>query len=425
MNTTVTSNSAGPGYNSSLTGTDGGGQVGGASGSQQIGGLDLDKFYDEVLKFAQQYETSGQPGEDDPLVDQRGAPRLDAPTQSFSANDMVDLLRSLRGKTQDEQLKAAKEGLESARIKSEKNTEKQLEKIKEWVDKCKEAQSKGLLGKIFGWIGKIFAFVASIVAVVAAAAATVATGGAAAPLLALAVVGAISATMTLASAVSQECGGPEISINSLIQHTVGKFLTDVCGVDPKQAENICKIIGGALAIACPVMLAIEPSLLGNMAQSIALMAGADEKTAGYIGMALTIAAAIGVGIAMAVMTGGSSVATTATQVSNKVILGALKTFNTVVTGTSAAVSGGTQIAQGGLNISKAKSEEEAQQAIAGKKELEAMMIKLQKQMEEGREEMKKIIQQIEESTQLVSKMIAGTTDNMTQIAMNMGSKSTV
>src|SRR5690606_42160191 len=100
------------------------------------------------------------------------------------------------------------------------------------------------ISKVFGWIGKVFAFVAAIATVVAAAVATVASGGTAAPLLALAVVGAISATLMLASAISQECGGPEISINSLIQHTVGKFLTDVCGVDPEQASNICKILGG-------------------------------------------------------------------------------------------------------------------------------------------------------------------------------------
>lgn len=419
-----TISSTGPNYTPPVGGQSNGGQVN-VPGEKGINNLNLEQFYTEIVKYAAQFEEPGKSGGESPLVDSRGAPKLDAPNQAFSANDMVDLLRSLRGKSQDEQLKTAKEGLESARVKAEKNTEKQLEKIKEWVDKCKEANSKGLLGKIFGWIGKIFAFVASIVAVVAAAAATVATGGAAAPLLALAVVGAVGATMSLANAISQECGGPEISIGSLIQHTVGKFLTDVCGVDPKQVENICKVIGGAMAIACPIMLAIEPSLLGNMAQGIALMAGADEKTAGYIAMALTIAAAIGVGIAMAVMTGGSSAASTVSQVSSKVVISTLKTFNSVVTGTSAVVSGGTQIAQGGLNISKAQSEEKAQQAISQKKELEAMMIKLQKQMEEGREEMKKIIQQIEESTQTVSKMIAGTTDNMTQIAMNMGSKSTV
>jgi hypothetical protein len=383
-----------------------------------------EKWISELLALAKQNEGYLGSGDENLLTDKNGAPRIDAPTENFSVNDMVDLLRSLRGKSQEEQLKASQSGIESAKIKAEKNTEQQLQKIKEWVDKCNEANSKGLLGKIFGWIGKIFAFVASIVAVIAAAAATVATGGAAAPLLALAVVGAVSATMSLANAISQECGGPEISINSLIQHTVGKFLTDVCGVDPKQAENICKVIGGALAIACPVMLAIEPSLLGNMVQGIALLSGADEQTAGYLGMAFTIVAAIGVGIAMAVMTGGSSMASTA-DVATKTTIAAVKNLNTVITSSSAVVSGSTQIAQGGLNISKAQTEKEAQSAIADKKSLEAMMIKLQKQMEEGREEMKKIIQQIEESTQAVSKMLAGASDSMTQIANNMSSKSTV
>ncbi|MCZ4329456.1 type III secretion system translocon subunit SctE [Castellaniella denitrificans] len=425
MNTTI---SNGPGYTPPLGGPTPG-QVNGSNGTagaMGTGQVDLEKFYDDVLTLVRQQEGSGVSDRGgNPLIDKNGAPRIDTPSEVFSASDMVDLLRSLRSKTQDEQLSTAQKGLESARIKAEKNTEHQLEKIQEWIDKCKEAESKGALGKIFGWIGKIFAFVAAIATVIAAAAATVATGGSAAPLLALAIVGAISATMTLASAISKECGGPEISINSLIQHTVGKFLTDVCGMDPKQAENVCNIMGGVLAMTCPIMLAIEPSLLGNMAQSIALMAGADEKTAGYIGMALTIAAAIGIGIAMAVMTGGSSVASTAAQVGNKVLLSSIKVFNTVMSTANTVVSGGTQIAQGGLNISKAQSQEKADKAIADKKELEAMMLKLQKQMEEGREEMKKIIQQIEESTQLVSKMIAGTTDNMNQIAMNMGSRSTV
>ena len=390
-----------------------------------VNNVDLEKFYQDVLAIAKQYDEYGQGGGDDPLVDRKGAPRIDSPSVTFSANDMIDLLRSLRSKTQDEQLKASHNSLESARIKAEKNTEKQLEKIQEWVKKYEEANSKGIFGKIFGWIGKIFAAVAAIATVVAAAVATAVTGGAAAPLLALAVVGAISATMSLANAISQECGGPEISINSLIQHTVGKFLTDVCGVDPKVAENICKIVGGALSLACPIMLAIEPSLLGNMAQGIALLAGADEQTAGYIGMALGIVAAIGVGIAMAVMTGGASAAGSATQVANATILQSVKSLNTVITASSAVVSGTTQAAQGGLEISKAQSQKEAEAAIADKKELEAMMMKLQKQMEEDREEIKKIIQQIEESAQIVSKMIAGTTDSMTQIAMNMGSKATV
>jgi len=434
MATTITTSSVGyvppQGTDDSIEDTTGGsvnrnGSVN-VNGSVQSGGvstIDVEQFYKDVLKFV--YDEYTQTGTEDPLVDDKGAPRIDAPVMSFSANDMIDLLRSLRSKTQDEQLKTAQKGLESARLKSEKNTEQQLDKIKDWIEKCKEAQSKGTLGKVFGWIGKIFAVVASVVAVAAAAVATAASGGAAAPLLAMAIVGAISATMSLASAISQECGGPEISINSLIQHTVGKFLTDVCGVDPKVAENVCKIVGGALALACPIMLAIEPSLLGNMAQSIALMSGASEEVAGYIGLALTVAAAVGVGIAMAVMSGGSSLVNTSTQVANNVILQTVKTLNTVVNASSAIVSGGTQVAQGGLNISKAQSQKKAEDALSDQKALQALMIKLQKQMEEDREELKKVIQQIEESTQTVSKMLAGTTASMTQIATNMGSRSTV
>jgi hypothetical protein len=408
----------------------GGPSAGSARGTGGIDGLDLQKFFDDVMKVAGQYNQSTRTGDGSTLTDARGAPRIDVPSEAFSASDMTDLLRSIRSKSQDTQLKTSAQGIETARIKAEKNTQAQLEKIKEWIDKCKDAASQGALSKIFGWIGKIFAAVASIIAVVAAAAATVATGGAAAPLLAIAVIGAVSATMSLASAISQEFGGPEISINSLIQHTVGKFLTDVCGVDPKQAEKICNIVGGVMAMAMPLMLAVEPSLLGNMVQSIALMAGADEKTAGYIGMAVTMATAIGVGIALAVMTGGSSLATTGaqtvTQISNKVMAETIKVVNTVMSSTSAIVAGGTQIASGGLTISKGVIEEDAQKNLADKKELAAQMLKLQTQMEEGREEMKKVIQQIEDSTQVVSKMISDTSDSMSQIAMNMvGSKSTV
>ena len=393
-------------------------------GGKGIENLDVRKFYDEVMKIASQFSQTAPVAGGNPLVDRLGAPRIDAHTENFSVNDMTDLLRNMRAKSQDGQLRAAKEGIEAAKIKAEANNNAQLEKVKEWIKKCEEAQSKGLLGKIFGWIGKIFDALAAAVMVVVAAVATVVTSGAAAPLLAIAVVGAISATLTLASAISQEAGGPAISIDSLIQYTLGKFLTDVCGVDPKVAENICKIVGGVVGMVS-LAVVIEPSLVGNMVQGIAVLAGADEQTAGYIGMACTIAATIGVGIALAVASCGTSTIGTVADVSTKLVVETMKAVNSAVMASSAIVACSTQIASGGLAISKAVNEEEAQQAIADKKELAAEMIKLQKMMEEGREEMKKIIQQIEESTQLVSKMIAGAAESMSQITTNMGGKSTV
>lgn len=373
--------------------------------------VDSEKLLAELMKMLEGTPES-QPGGSN-VTDSRGAPAIDAPSKEFSAADMVDLLRNLRGKSQDAQLQTAQHGLESARIKAEKNTEQQLEKIKEWIDKCKEADEKSGLSKIFGWIGKVFAVIAAAVAVAVAAVATVASGGAAAPLLALAIVGAIGATMSLADQISKECGGPEISLGSLMQATVGKFLEAV-GVPKEKAEQITKIVAGAMGLMMPVMLMIEPQLLGSMAQTIAKMAGADEATAGYIGMAIGIAAAVGVGIAMAVMSGGSSLGTTG-----------LKIANGVASAGGQLVQGATAATQGGLGIAVAGDRKDAENLMADKKTLEAMMLKLQKQMEEGREELKKVIQQIEESTQMVSKMLAGATDSMAQITANIGKRSTV
>ena len=374
--------------------------------------VDSDKLLAELLKMlGETSESQQQDGSN--VTDSRGAPTIAAPDKEFNASDMVDLLRSLRSKSEDAQLQTAQHGLENARIKAEKNTESQLQKIKEWIDKCKEAESKSGLSKIFGWVGKIVAAIAAIAAVAVAAVATVATGGAAAPLLALAVVGAIGATMSLADQISKECGGPEISLSNLMKVTVGKFLEAV-GVPKDQAELITKVVGGAIGLMVPVTLLIEPQLLGNMAQGIAKLAGADDQTAGYIGMAIGMAAALTVGIGMAVASGGSSLGSTGAKLASGII-----------SATSQITQGATTATQGGLGIAVAVDQKKADNLMADKKTLEAMMIKLQKQMEEGREELKKVIQQIEESTQIVSKMLAGATDSMAQITANIGKRSTV
>ena len=81
--------------------------------------------------------------------------------------------------------------------------------------------------------------------------------------------------------------------------------------------------------------------------------------------------------------------------------------------------------QGGLNIAIAVNQKDADKALADKKELEAIMIKLQKQMDEGEQELKKIIQEIQDSIQAVSKMLAGATDSMQQITSNIGKRAPV
>ncbi|MEE9937852.1 MAG: type III secretion system translocon subunit SctE [Achromobacter xylosoxidans] len=122
-------------------------------------------------------KTAGPSPAGDGLFNGNGAPALEPPAQSFSANDMIDLLRSIRSKSDEAQISSAKENLSAARTKMEKNNEAQLQKIQDYVKKCEEAASKGILGKIFGWIGKIAALVFSAIAVAVLAAGTVASGG--------------------------------------------------------------------------------------------------------------------------------------------------------------------------------------------------------------------------------------------------------
>jgi len=366
---------------------------------------------------------TGVDGDTPPLTDGNGAPGL-SPPQSFNASDMVALLRMLRSKSLDQQLQTAQTGVEAAKTSAEKNTTDQLAKIKEWSDKCAKAHKSGLLGKIFGWIGKIAAVIASVVAIAVAGVATAATGGAAAPLLALAIVGGIAATMTLASSISQEAGGPALTIGNLVKATVGKFLTDVCGVPKEKADDICGMLGGALALVCPVMLAIEPSLLGDAVSGLLQLSGVDQQTAGYVAMAFTALAAIGVGIAMAVMSGGSSAGATVSQLSQSTAK-IIATAGRVTQAVASAASAATQIAQGGAGIATGVYQAQAQNVLADKSALQALMVKLQKQMQDGEDDMKKIIEEIEQSTQIVSQMITGAADSMKQITQNIGAKAMI
>ena len=238
------------------------------------------KVYEEIQAMVAQLGSGQTDGGDDGVTDSRGAPSISEPSKDFNSADLLDMLRNLRTKSQDKQLETAQRGLENARVKAAKNTEDQLNKIKEWVDKCKEQESKSLASKIFGWIGKIVAAIAAIASVVVAAMATVATGGAAAPLLAVAIIGAVGATMSLADQISKEAGGPEISLSNLLNTVVGKVL-EACGVPKDQIENISKVVTGAIVLITLAVL-VEPQMLGNMAQGIAKLAGADDATAGSV-----------------------------------------------------------------------------------------------------------------------------------------------
>lgn len=333
-------------------------------------------------------------------------PALPPPDKTFSTDEMVALLRTLQEKTQSSQIESAKKQVETSQIDAKQNHAQQMEKIDKWVEESRKAEKSGLFGKIFGWIGKIAAVVASLAAVVAAGVATVVSGGTAAPLLVVASIGLVASTMSLASHISQELGGPEISFGNLIGTVVGKLL-QAFGVDEETANKIGRTVAGAAALALPVLLLIEPSLMGDFVAGICGLAGVDEKTAGIIHTVTSVVTSVLASIAMIAMSGGSGAVGAAAQAGKVMQFGAQ------------IASGAADVGQGAASIDQAKHQHRAENAIADKEKLSAMMLLLQQNMEENREELEKVIKEIEEGNRIVTQMINDAADSMGQVTRNL------
>ena len=398
-----------------------------ADGAPNTDGIDLntlvkpsldDKALSKQLLDVLGKQIQGQIGGNDGLKNANGAPSIASPLDNISSDDLIDLLQSMRSKSQDQQLATAKTGLDGSRLDAQRNNEAQQKKIQDWIKKCEQADKASLAQKIFGWIGKIFAVIAAAIAVVASVAASPFTGGASLALTALAVIGLVGATMSLADQISQEAGGPEISLSNMMTKMVGGLLK-ACGVPEEKAEQIGKALAGVLAIVAPAALLVEPKLLGTMASGIAALSGADPDLVSKIEMGVTIAATVTVGIGMAVAGFQfSKLAGDAVNITAK--------LTTAIMGAVAqATQGVTAIGQGASGIAKGVLTSEGDKAMADKKALEALMLKINQQMDEQRDDLRKIIQQMEDSMQVVSQIMQGTADSMKQITSNIGKRASV
>ncbi|MFC4160055.1 type III secretion system translocon subunit SctE [Chitinimonas lacunae] len=342
----------------------------------------------------------------------QGAPELEAPRGDFSSDQLALLLMSLQNKSEDAQLQTAKQGLEISKQQKEDMHKRAIEKIEEAARKAAEAAEKAKANKVLGWFTKVFAFVAAVVATVAAAVATVATGGAAAPLLALAVMGLVATGMDLANQISQECGGPEISLSKWVTEGCAKLLTAM-GMSEEDAKKYAPILAAVAAtvVSAGATAMLAPDLYGNAVGAICQLCGVDEQTAQYIAMAVTLAVQLTVAVAMVVATGGSSavsgVAKTAQNVGK--IAGAV----------GQGVNGALGVAQGGLTISQADSQKQADLAKSQKAEFDKMIVKLKQQMEDERERIKELLEQLDMAAQMVSQMIAAASSTRVQQVRNI------
>lgn len=406
-----------------------GGDLASSAGSVGEAVPEIEAVKQKMLEWLESTAKS-QPEGSSGICDANGAPEIDGVTIDFSAEDLADALRMLGTRNQEARLLTAKEGLENSKLQMAENRRMNIEKIEEYARKYVEANDKSQ--SIFSWISKAFAFLAAIVAVAVSAVATVASGGAVAPGLVVACVALAAATISMASAISQECGGPPLELSSLLTQAVSALLVEL-GVSKEKADSIGKVTSGIIAIAATSggALFLDPAFLSNVLAGSMELGGVDPGTVATAAMGLTIATTLVIGIASAVLTmGAGSVSaienvverTTASTVRVAQLVGKV---GSLVQGAALVMSGAAAI---GASVEGIKSEDaqcDADTILADKKRLEALTKALMVAMQADGDDLKKIIKEIEDSVQGISDLIAENAKSMSDITSNIGGRATV
>lgn len=335
----------------------------------------------------------------DGLKDTNGAPLLSQPTTTLSMGDMEALLQYLYAASEHSQLEAHKGDVMANASKSRQANEAQLEKIKASIEEEKNASKSGRIGRIFGLIGKIAAVVAAGTAMAVALGLTPFSAGATAPLVVLAGMGLAAATMSLIDHSVKMAGGPEISLSNGLTKLTTLILTR-CGVPEEQAEKIGRVAAGATGTCLILPVLMEPQLLSTMATGICQLSGASDTVTGWVAMGVAVTAALGVGAIMFFASGGTS---------------SPALFESILNASSSGIQAITNAGEGGAGIATAVYQNRADNLIADKKELDALISKISLAMETAREEIKKLLEQIQDSVVLVSRMFSENSESILQI----------
>jgi methyl-accepting chemotaxis protein len=187
------------------------------------------------------------------------------------------------------------------------------------------------------------------------------------------------------------------------------ILTNVFKMSEDEAKKFAPIL--AAVMAGPAGLILAPDLIGNAAAAIAVAAGMDPKDAQWIAMAVTLAVTIAVAVAMFVATAGMG--------SFDGLAKSAQVLGRIADAGGKVMTGATSIAQGINKIDVAASQKTADDAVASKKQMDAVIKKIAAQMEDEREKIKELLQNLDESMTMVSQMIASAGETRLQQSKNI------
>lgn len=351
----------------------------------------------------------GQPG--------LSVPSIDAPLMECAPEDMIAFIGAIISKTQEGQLRTAREGIDVSQRKLEERHSATMAKINEWIQKTKDADSNSGPGGIFGWMKRIGGPAAAFIGIVVATAATIATMGAAAPLLVgFLALGIVTSSMALASQIAQEAGYEQpLDVSYWLAKGFSTMLTDGFGVKGEDAVNGGKILSGA-AIGLAV---VDPKILGNLTGGIAGFSGADETQMAIVEGTFAVVATVAVMIVgMAASAGKLGKAADAVEKLSNLGKGAqaVATYGRIVQSGATMSNGTASIGSGAIDAMKAGDQRDAALAQSDKQSIQATIMKIQRLMEEEREALKKVMDEMSNVTSVVTDVLASAASTRSQVA---------
>jgi len=342
------------------------------------------------------------------------APSLEPPGDFQLGGDVSLLVTALIRQSINASTRANMTELDAEKMRVDASNKSQTEQLQKWVDAAQKAEHKGLFSKILGWVGKIAAVVGAAVATALAGAATVLTAGAATPLLVMTSLAFGAASLSMADQISRANGGGGVSLAAGISDLASDALQKL-GVSKEEAEKLSKVVTGLVACACPALIVMDPSTLGDLAGGIAALAGASKETVDKINMIATVAVAIVSAIVMAAATFGTGATAAAGTMANT-----LATVGSRLESVNQVAQGVVSTSKAGVDMSIAGDQRDASVAKADGAKQAANTRYLQQQFDNLLSEMRKLLANLTQVSSVQGAHLAGERLAGLTIANNIG-----
>lgn len=321
----------------------------------------------------------------------------------ISGADLMSMMQSLQAKVQDTRLRTSSEDVKNIQQQKAAVAKERIAKLNENIKKIQEAKTTSKIGQLFGWIAAIATTVAGV--------ALLAAGGAGAGLI---VAGAaMMATMAL-----QQTGLMDNIVGGIAQ------LCQDMGMDRQAAQIVATAVVGAAIIA----VAVAAGAAGGPAAAVGVGSqflstlfspdnlekmGVSHDAAPWVSMGVSIGLAlVSIGSAAGAVKSGANAAGKLGELSSKIAakiteVGAegfakgARITGLVATGVTALATG-----TGGVTtIATSVNTEQAEEQRADAKELQKDLLKLQQMFQDEEDRIKKIMQAMQESTNVVMSVL--------------------